>query len=407
MSMKAMPAGAAAQLEVEQAAVELERGVDVADLERDVVDADEAGAIRHPVRKCRASRLDARSSTRSSRRRWAAGRRRRRWPPRWRRRAGSGSSPPATRPSTRCGPTSRRCARSPTRPFGVNLFAPPGAAPATRPPSSASPRELRGEAERYGAPLGEPRHDDDDWEAKLALMAELARPGRLVHVRLPGARRRRRPARRGRRRVGDRDDAGRGARGGRAGADALVVQGVEAGGHRGDVRRRRARRDRAARAAPARRRRRRPAAGRDRRHRDGPRRRRRARRRRRGRRSSAPRSCSAPRRRPHPAHREAIAGDGDTALTRAFTGRTARGIVNRWLREHDADAPERLPDVHHLTAEIRAAARRPATPTGSTCGRARRTRWPRPCRRGSWCGGCPPRREAALRERRERQRPLR
>ena len=39
-----------------------------------------------------------------------------------------------------------------------------------------------------------------------------------------------------------------------------------------------------------------------------------------------------------PAHRDAIAGDGDTALTRAFTGRPARGIVNRWMRDR-RDAP--------------------------------------------------------------------
>ena len=77
-----------------------------------------------------------------------------------------------------------------------------------------------------------------------------------------------------------------------------------------------------------------------------------------------------------PAHREAIAGEGDTALTRAFTGRTARGVVNRWMAEHGADAPSAYPDVHHLTAKIRAAARSAGDPTGSTCGPARRTRWP-------------------------------
>ena len=58
-----------------------------------------------------------------------------------------------------------------------------------------------------------------------------------------------------------------------------------------------------------------------------------------------------------PAHRDAIAGDGDTALTRAFTGRSARGVVNRWMREHEAAAPRAYPDVHHLTSTIRAAAR--------------------------------------------------
>ena len=58
-----------------------------------------------------------------------------------------------------------------------------------------------------------------------------------------------------------------------------------------------------------------------------------------------------------PAHAQAIAGDGATGLTRAFTGRTARGIVNRFQREHTADAPLGYPDVHHVTAGMRAAAR--------------------------------------------------
>jgi nitronate monooxygenase len=65
-----------------------------------------------------------------------------------------------------------------------------------------------------------------------------------------------------------------------------------------------------------------------------------------------------------PAHRDAIAREGDTALTRAFTGRTARGIVNRWMREHGASAPSAYPDVHHLTAKIRAAAREQGDPDG-------------------------------------------
>ena len=56
-----------------------------------------------------------------------------------------------------------------------------------------------------------------------------------------------------------------------------------------------------------------------------------------------------------PAHREALAGRPATALTRAFTGRTARGIVNRFLAEHDG--PSAYPEVHHMTAPARAAAR--------------------------------------------------
>ena len=46
-----------------------------------------------------------------------------------------------------------------------------------------------------------------------------------------------------------------------------------------------------------------------------------------------------------------------TGLTRAFSGRTARGIVNRFQREHDADAPSAYPEVHHVTSPLRAAAR--------------------------------------------------
>jgi len=55
-------------------------------------------------------------------------------------------------------------------------------------------------------------------------------------------------------------------------------------------------------------------------------------------------------------HREALRRGGETAMTRAFTGRRARGIVNRFMREHP-DAPSAYPHVHHLTAPLRAAAR--------------------------------------------------
>jgi nitronate monooxygenase len=65
-----------------------------------------------------------------------------------------------------------------------------------------------------------------------------------------------------------------------------------------------------------------------------------------------------------PAHRDAIAAPGDTALTRAFTGRMGRGIVNRWLREHHEAAPSAYPDIHHVTAKVRAAARGQGDPDG-------------------------------------------
>lgn len=55
-------------------------------------------------------------------------------------------------------------------------------------------------------------------------------------------------------------------------------------------------------------------------------------------------------------HRAALERPGVTAITRAFTGRRARGIVNTFMRDHP-HAPSAYPHVHHLTAPIRAAAR--------------------------------------------------
>ena len=232
------------------------------------------------------------------------------------------------------------------RPFGVNVFAPPGPAEDV----SAFAHELAGEAGRYGAPVGEPGHDDDGWAAKLDLLEELeipvvsftfGCPAPDVLARFPEAWVT----------VTTPDEARTAAA---AGATALVVQGVEAGGHRGSF-------DDAAPGAvgllallqmidvdP-------PlvatggiATGRG---------------------VAAAVAAGAwavalgtafmlcPEARTAPAHRAAIAAPGDTALTRAFTGRLARGIVNRWMREHEATAPSAYPDVHHLTAKIRAAAR--------------------------------------------------
>lgn len=46
----------------------------------------------------------------------------------------------------------------------------------------------------------------------------------------------------------------------------------------------------------------------------------------------------------------------ETAVTRAFTGRFARGLRNRFIDEHTADAPPGYPDVNLLTRPIRQAA---------------------------------------------------
>jgi nitronate monooxygenase len=62
----------------------------------------------------------------------------------------------------------------------------------------------------------------------------------------------------------------------------------------------------------------------------------------------------------NPAHREALAEPAPTKLTRAFTGRRARGIVNAFMREHDDEAPSAYPHVGYLTAASRAKGTRDA-----------------------------------------------
>jgi nitronate monooxygenase len=57
-------------------------------------------------------------------------------------------------------------------------------------------------------------------------------------------------------------------------------------------------------------------------------------------------------------HREALAARRRTALTRAFTGRSARGIENEMMREYGGQAPRAYPEVHHVTAPLRAHGRR-------------------------------------------------
>ncbi|MGC4980620.1 nitronate monooxygenase [Streptomyces sp. DT193] len=45
-----------------------------------------------------------------------------------------------------------------------------------------------------------------------------------------------------------------------------------------------------------------------------------------------------------------------TELTRAFSGRPARALANRFMREHGPYAPAAYPEVHHLTLPLRKAA---------------------------------------------------
>ncbi|GAA4679649.1 nitronate monooxygenase [Streptomyces chumphonensis] len=68
----------------------------------------------------------------------------------------------------------------------------------------------------------------------------------------------------------------------------------------------------------------------------------------------------------HPLHKAALTSSlyTRTELTRAFTGRPARGLVNRFLREHGPYAPAAYPHLHHLTAPLRKAAAAAGDPQG-------------------------------------------
>jgi nitronate monooxygenase len=246
-------------------------------------------------------------------------------------------------------------------PFGVNIFV-PSADTAPSKAAVAYARTLAADAERHGVALGDPRFDDDAYAAKLELVACERVP--VVSFTFG------RPAPEAVAALHERDIAvwvtvtspEEAALAQEAGADALVAQGTEAGGHRayfsdeggheeygllvllrlvllrlgrtgsplpvvasgGLI-------DGAAIAAAL-------VAG-----------------------ASAVQLGSAflltPEAGTSEPHRARLAAPGVTRLTRAFSGRSARGIVNRFMEEHDADAPSAYPHVHHLTSPLRAAAR--------------------------------------------------
>lgn len=65
-----------------------------------------------------------------------------------------------------------------------------------------------------------------------------------------------------------------------------------------------------------------------------------------------------------PTHRSALQSKEftETQLTRAFTGRPARALVNDFVRKFDAVAVDAYPAVHHLTKELRGAAKKADDP---------------------------------------------
>jgi nitronate monooxygenase len=57
-------------------------------------------------------------------------------------------------------------------------------------------------------------------------------------------------------------------------------------------------------------------------------------------------------------HQDALADPAfpETVITRAFTGRYARGLRNRFIDEHETTSPAGYPAIHHLTRDLRRAA---------------------------------------------------
>lgn len=242
------------------------------------------------------------------------------------------------------------------RPFAVNLFV-PGEGPSDPARYGRYLEHLRGWAERAGLELGEPRYTDDDWEAKLGLLVE--QPVAVVSFTFgcPPAEVVERLHRAGSEVWVTVTAPDEGAQAQAAGADVLVAQGAEAGGHRGTFN------DRedapaygllallallqASVSSPL------VAAG--------------------GIATGAGIAAAltagaraaqlgtafllCPEAGTSPAQRRAVATREVTVLTRAFTGRQARGIRNEFIRLHDGQAEIGYPELHYVTAPLRRAAR--------------------------------------------------
>jgi len=120
-------------------------------------------------------------------------------------------------------------------PFGVNVFV-PGSPDVDERAVRAYVERLRAEAARYGTDVGEPRFDDDDWEAKLVVLHEERVPVVSFTFGCPPA-----DVVASLRAAGSEvwatvTDVVEARIGRDAGVDVLVLQGTEAGGHRASFR---------------------------------------------------------------------------------------------------------------------------------------------------------------------------
>jgi nitronate monooxygenase len=250
-----------------------------------------------------------------------------------------------------------------TGPIGVNLFVPQPSA-AVRYEIEAYAHALSGDAERHGATLGDPRYGDDDgWPAKLEIVFDIRPEVVSFTFGLPTADQCDRLRELGIATVGTVTTV-KEARQASDLVDAIAVQGPAAGGHRGTF-------DPVAQPAiepldqllaavlavtevPV------VAAG--------------------GLMTAADVASVlesgavaaqlgtafllADESGSSPVHRAALQGGDfdDTVVTSAFSGRYARGLRNRFVDIHDAQAPLGYPEVHWLTSPLRAASVRAGDP---------------------------------------------
>ncbi|HEX9032981.1 MAG TPA: nitronate monooxygenase [Streptosporangiaceae bacterium] len=247
-----------------------------------------------------------------------------------------------------------------TEPFGVNVFV-PGSAAADREELNRYVSGLGPDAADLGAEPGEPAWDDDNWPAKIADLIAAPVPVVSFTFGCPGA-----DVVASLRAAGSSvwvtvTDLAEAAMAVAAGADCLCVQGTEAGAHRGTFANTAGSypnttallelvsavsgltelpvvaaggiMDRDGTAAAL-------AAG-----------------------ATAVQCGTAFLRCPesgaHPAHKDALADPRftATAVTRAFSGRPARGLVNSFMLDH-AGAPAAYPEINNATRPLRAAAAR-------------------------------------------------
>ncbi|WP_150240662.1 nitronate monooxygenase [Nocardiopsis quinghaiensis] len=254
--------------------------------------------------------------------------------------------------------------------FGVNVFV-PGPLCAPDAPAPYLPL-LETEAKRYEVSVGEPAHDDDAWDTKIDLLAEAAVPIVSFTFGCPEAGVLERLREAGSATVVTVTTVEEARLAAERGADGVCAQGAEAGGHRGSF----------------------ATDGDEDGNGDGN-----------GDRSlwellpdvveavdvpviatgglmtgsdvaeALQRGAAAVQlgtaflrcheSGAHPEHKAALADPAytETTLTRAFTGRLSRGLVNRFVSEHP-EAPRAYPEIHHMTKPLRAAAAEAGDPDG-------------------------------------------